>query len=91
MPPFLPYFLLFNGTIVDTHSLSCSIYNPTSKIYVVWADGAGTSGYLVGTSSSPASGYKAAGVGATDPAYASLQKADMAVEVISGSCPMCML
>lgn len=37
----------------------------------------------MGTSSSPAKGYTAAAVAPVDPNYATYQKADMAVEVIS--------
>ncbi|KAE9371196.1 glycoside hydrolase family 43 protein [Stipitochalara longipes BDJ] len=62
-------------------SRSHIIYNAASKKYIVWADGAGASGYIVGTSTSPVSGYTAAGVAAVD-ANPTFQKADMAVEVI---------
>lgn len=56
------------------------LYNQKSSTYVLWAN-AGTSGYVVATSSSPSTGFEfAASTAAIDPTFAGLQPADFSVE-----------
>lgn len=56
------------------------VYNPTSKLYVLWGNG-GTPGYSVATSKSPAGPFTiSAGRGLIDPIFNSLQPADVGAE-----------
>lgn len=60
------------------------VYSPKSKNYVLWAN-AGSSGYLVATSSSPKGPFTFSNSTAViDPKFADLQPADFTVEVIDG-------
>lgn len=60
------------------------VYNAKSSTYVLWAN-AGSSGYVVATSSAPAGPYTFIGTSALDPQFAALQPADFAVEVLGDS------
>jgi len=56
------------------------IYNAASKKYVLWAN-AGSSGYIIATSTSPSTGFVFANSTAKiDPQFAALQPGDFAVE-----------
>lgn len=60
------------------------VYNTNSSKYILWAN-AGSSGYLVATSSSPTGPFVFANsTAAIDPQFDGLQPADFTVEVIDG-------
>ena len=56
------------------------LYGKKSSKYMLWAN-AGSSGYIIATSSSPSTGFEfASSTAAIDPEFAALQPADFAVE-----------
>ena len=56
------------------------LYNQKSQKYILWAN-AGSSGYIIATSSSPSTGFEfASSTAAIDPKFEGLQPADFAVE-----------
>ena len=60
------------------------MYNQETQKYVLWSN-AGSSGYLIASSTSPTGPFVLADTrAAIDPQFADLQPADLAVEVIDG-------